>query len=138
MQATREPRRMRFVVAASPARVVQQPAEGTGWSLLQKESKPHSSRAATNSLSAGQSPRGPLAIPKRTSAALSSTQGWVTQAGGIAADVSMTTPPGQDDEGANDASRAAELHEVRHGHHMLGSGSCQCRSAAALTVSGTA
>ena len=25
-------------VAASPAKVVQQPAEGTGWSLLQKES----------------------------------------------------------------------------------------------------
>src|SRR5687768_8397490 len=99
MQATSEPRRMRCVVAASPARVVQQPAEGTGWSLLQKESKPNSSRVATNSLSAGQSPRGPLATPNRTSAALFSTQGWVTQAGGIAADASMTTPPGQDDEG---------------------------------------
>src|ERR671912_901862 len=98
MQATREPRRMRFVVAASPARVVQQPAEGTGWSLLQKESKSNSSTTATNSLSAGQSPRGPLATPNRTSAALSSTQGWVTQPDGFAADASMTTPPSQDDE----------------------------------------
>jgi hypothetical protein len=83
---------MRFVVAASPARVVQQPAEGIGWSLLQKESKPNASRVATNSLSAGQSPRGPLATPNRTSAALSSTQGWVTQSGGCAAGTTMTTP----------------------------------------------